>query len=378
MRPLIPRSAYFEDEAFRMERQSLFGRLWQFAGFATDLAAPNDFITTEVAGRAVLVQNFDGELRGFANVCSHRFSRLRCEAKGNGKLRCGYHGWIYNAEGIPYSIPSRPRFDALKDRAEVARLALRRYDLDVCGGLVFVREGAEGEGDSSVPGESLREFLGASFAPLEQMSLALGTPVSRLDVLLRCNWKVAVENGLEAYHVGFVHEETFKPLEMSGMDFRFDGLHSSWHAPVEASTASRLGRLVKASRMPHPVPGYVHQLIFPNVTVSTLCGATFGFQVLRPVSPVETQLTSIVFLSRMKADAGVQEMVHSALTESTAVFTEKVTHEDRVVCEAVQLGLRDATQPGILSEEEERVHRFHAAYMEQMSTSAASHPLTHA
>src|SRR5687768_6801823 len=102
--------------------------------------APNDkdWFTTHVSARSIVVQNFEGELRAFANVCSHRFSAIRREPSGNGILQCPYHGWIYNKDGIPYSIPRKPRFDDMTDERR-CELALDRYDLELCGTLVFIR-----------------------------------------------------------------------------------------------------------------------------------------------------------------------------------------------------------------------------------------------
>lgn len=366
MRPLIPLPWYYDPAVFAREQRTLFARVWQFAGFTADLANADDYVTAEVGGRSVVVQNFDGALRAFRNVCSHRFARIRSEACGNGKLRCPYHGWIYNAEGIPYSIPARPRFDDLRDRAEVAKLALTPYELAVCGGLVFLRE-------SGTAGPSLREFLAGSWDIVEAMSLALGERVYRNEILFRSNWKVAVENGLEAYHVGFVHETTFNMLGTSGMNFRFTGAHSSWHTGLEPGLETRMRKLARLGKMPAPVDGYLHQLVFPNLTISSVGGTAFGFQLLTPLSPTETRLTGIVYVSRMEgAPQNVRAMITEQLGPSSATFTLDVAHEDRAICEAVQLGLPEADRPGVLSEEEERVAKFHEVYMACMTGDGAS------
>ena len=358
MRPLIPPRYYFDEDVFQEEQRTVFARVWQLAGFTSDLRNENDYVTAEVGGKSVVVQNFDGELHAFANVCSHRFARLRSEPKGNAWLRCPYHGWIYNKEGIPYSIPARPRFDDLCPEV-IQGLALKRYDVESCGGLVFVRE--------QTGGPSLREFLGESWELLESMSLALGEEVYHIEILFRCNWKVAIENGLESYHVGFVHQDTFKTLGTSGMDFRFGGDHSAWYTGVVDATRKQMSKMAKLGKMPFPIDGYVHQLVFPNVTVSSVGGTAFGFQFLRPLSATETMLTGIVFLSKMGADENVQAMVKEILGPSSGDFTLQVAHEDRGVCEAVQLGAPEAEgQPGILSDEEERVYKFQEAYMAHM------------
>jgi phenylpropionate dioxygenase-like ring-hydroxylating dioxygenase large terminal subunit len=107
------------------------------------VANHQDFIRAEIAGRSILVQNFDGLLRGFYNVCSHRHARLRATDCGNGLLRCPYHGWTYNAEGVPVGIPGNSEYFGL-DRDARQSLALRSVAVECCGDLVFARLASDG------------------------------------------------------------------------------------------------------------------------------------------------------------------------------------------------------------------------------------------
>ncbi len=355
MQPLIQPRDYFDPDVFRAEQAAVFDRAWLFAGFVSDLASPNDYVTARVGGRSVVVQNFDGELRAYANVCSHRFARLKPEGQGNGLLRCPYHGWIYNRDGVPYSIPSRPRFDGLTPEV-VRSLRLRAYDVDTCGALAFVRARREG-------GPSLREYLGGAGDAIEAMSLGMGARIDRNEVTFYSNWKVAVENTLESYHVGFVHENTFKKLGAKGMDFRFDGPHSAWKAPVDAATEAQMRKLASLYRSTYRMDGYFHQLVFPNLTAITLYGTSFGFHHFQPVGPSETRITSHLFLPRLGEGVKINASMAEMMNRSTAEFAASVFMEDKAVCEAVQNGLPESTQQGILSEEEERVWRFQEAYM---------------
>src|ERR1700733_7788677 len=89
---------YTDAAVLAAEQERVFARSWHFVGLKSSLAEPDDWIAIEIAGRGITIQNFDGELRGFRNVCSHRHARLRAECRGNGLLRCPYHGWTYNGE----------------------------------------------------------------------------------------------------------------------------------------------------------------------------------------------------------------------------------------------------------------------------------------
>ena len=108
------------------EQTELFARAWIFVGFSDDLARHNDFLTAEVGGISVVVQNFKGEIRALHNVCSHRLARLQTDARGNRALVCRFHGWSYDSDGVPTGIPENERFFQL-DEAACRELALRRF-----------------------------------------------------------------------------------------------------------------------------------------------------------------------------------------------------------------------------------------------------------
>ena len=130
---------YFEDGVFSREGEEIFLGQWQLIGFRSEVLEDQSYFCREVGGKSVVVQNFSGMLRAFHNVCSHRFGRIRQPGNGCGPLRCPYHGWTYNIEGIPVGIPFPDKF---KDCSAEDRLGLRlvAWDLEQCGELIFVRQ----------------------------------------------------------------------------------------------------------------------------------------------------------------------------------------------------------------------------------------------
>lgn len=73
---VIPPQRYSGEANHAEEAARVFRRCWMFVGFTDDLRNDNDFITADIAGTSVLVQNFDGELRAYHNVCTHRYSLI--------------------------------------------------------------------------------------------------------------------------------------------------------------------------------------------------------------------------------------------------------------------------------------------------------------
>jgi choline monooxygenase len=137
MDTLIPPLSYHDPAVFAAEQQMLFGRIWNCVGFQHEVAQHNDFVTRDVGGQSVVVHNFNGGLRAFHNVCSHRFNRIHPAGKGNRPLQCSYHGWTYDEAGLPSAIPKRPRFDDLTPE-KICALRLKPWQVETCGQLVFV------------------------------------------------------------------------------------------------------------------------------------------------------------------------------------------------------------------------------------------------
>lgn len=358
MDTLIPASCYHEASHYALEQEHLFRRTWQAVAFRRDLAIHQDFVTREVAGLPVVIQNFHGELRAFINVCSHRFNRIQTLCRGNRPLQCAYHGWTFDAQGLPCAIPKRPRFDGLTPE-KLQELRLTSWRVEVCGELVFVVASEE-----TCP---LREFLGDAYATVEQMTLACGPRLDENVMEIEANWKVLVENTLESYHVSFVHANTFSRLGLAEGRFDWQGPHSSWQAPLNPSVLQRLARFEPAfaSRAFQP-DGYIHQLIFPNLTLASTRGTSISVQFFEPLSPSRTRFTSVVFQAKLKELDHTEELTVGAVNQSTVQFNRSVFQEDKDVCEQVQRGVVATRHVGVLSDEELRVQCFQGRYLEQV------------
>lgn len=135
---------------------------WFHLCMADDLASPNAFVTTRVGAVALVAQNIKGRVVAFRNVCTHRFAVIHGEPSGCGPLRCPYHGWSFDADGVPVGLPFNPTDFQLEAEGR-RRLALHPAALARCGRLVFVRV--------ALDGPSLEEELGAAlFARLAALS----------------------------------------------------------------------------------------------------------------------------------------------------------------------------------------------------------------
>ena len=199
--PGLPADAYTSSRYFNQERKTVFSQYWVCVGLASDLPHPGDVYPVEVAGLPmVLVRDRAGKLRAFHNICSHRGLQLvdkPCNVQGN--LRCPYHSWAYKLDG---SLKSTPHFggyyqDSYEgfDRTSKGLSPIR---CDQWLDLVFVNL----SGDAP----PLKDYLQPVIARWSAYRFDQLRRESR-EVQLQCNanWKLAVENFSESYHLSWVH-----------------------------------------------------------------------------------------------------------------------------------------------------------------------------
>lgn len=188
-----------DQKSFRGEQQRL-EHVWTFVGLADDLVDDGDWIRASIATRSVFIQRFGDELRGFENVCAHRQHPLRTGAKGNGPVRCGFHHWQYNRDGLAVGIPICNLVFGKTPHELGAHL--RRIDLGACGRMIF------GRFPSIRATQSLQEYLGDAFPVLEATARIVQRPLFT-ERQIRASWKLNMHVSMDEYHGPAVHPTTF-------------------------------------------------------------------------------------------------------------------------------------------------------------------------
>ncbi len=203
----LPNEVYTSDAYFEHEREALFAATWACIGRGSDAPEPGDACPVDLMGLPlVLVRGEDRALRVFHNVCSHRGNRLVAEpCRAAGAIRCPYHSWTYALDGALRGTPhiggvGRHELDGF-DRERHALRPVRSAEwLD----LVFVNL----SGNAPEYAAHIAPLL-ARWKPLvdtdELSRLKIGVSHARIDMEVASNWKLAVENFCESYHLPWVH-----------------------------------------------------------------------------------------------------------------------------------------------------------------------------
>ncbi len=193
----LPAWTYTHPGMTPLEHDRILMRSWQIVCHVNQIPKPGDFFVFDLgADSAFVVRGRDGEIRGFHNVCRHRASRL---LDGDGHcsraVTCPYHAWSYGFDGKLIAVTVGDSLPGL----DKAGFGLNPVHVDVLLGFVFVC--MAGERPPSLA-ESWAGFLD-DFKPYRFDDLVPLGPVyyEYWDV----DWKVAMDNYLDSYHVPFGH-----------------------------------------------------------------------------------------------------------------------------------------------------------------------------
>ena len=195
----LPNLAYTSADFFHLEQQTVFRNNWVFAGFRHQFVNAGDTQPLEIAGQpVVLVLTSDLTIRAFHNVCSHRGARLVSECGNNKKFICPNHSWSYSLAG---KLIARPHFHGGEqhdvNRADCHRADLVEIRCVTWHDWIFVDISGEADAFAKCIEPISRAIEGYDFDALRFSE--------SLEFDIDANWKLAIENFIEPYHVFSCH-----------------------------------------------------------------------------------------------------------------------------------------------------------------------------
>lgn len=213
----LPNAAYTDPQFHQFERDYVFGKTWAALAFCADYAAKGTVAPLDFMGLPLLIVcDQNGTLGVFHNVCSHRGMRLVNETKKtNGLLVCPYHAWSYDLHG---NLKSTPHIDGV-GRNQAAGFCREQHRLRAVRshcwmGILFIN--LSGDAPEFVEHakpliDRYAKYIGNTGAP----ELVQSKSDAGLSFTAQCNWKLAVENYCEAYHLPWIHPSlnSYSPLE---------------------------------------------------------------------------------------------------------------------------------------------------------------------
>ena len=319
-------------EAFELEKEHIFRKLWSFVCHESEIREPGQFITKVVADEPILVtRDEDGRLQAFYNVCRHRGSIVAPEEKGQCKtFRCPYHWWTYSLKGELLGVPGIEAYEDHNDgafsREDYPLVPIR---VDSILGLVFVCLNPDIE--------PLADYLGQDMIDVLRTPLANGEyeVIYHQISSVAANWKGWAENTCDGYHVPFVHPFFRKASPPREYHLWPNGHCVQYLGMDPAGIEPELWDDLKKHTLPgvETGDGYI-VIIFPDLTISLRSNMV----------SVDGQMLSTdgesVLESRLLGLVGDSEEMRAIRRKSWDTwFGDPVSLEDKPVLEGQQRGL---------------------------------------
>lgn len=333
----LPNAHYIDAGVFAEERQAVLFDNWAGLGVTADVPDIGDAVPVTFLGMPLLiVRDKQGEVRVFQNTCRHRGMILvDAPRKIEGAIRCPYHSWCYSTDGRLVSTPHvggpGQNTHAGIDRALLGLIEIRSH---IWMDVIFVNVSGQ-----AVPFEDANADLIARWAEFAQ-PLFHGGDDSRFELSVNCNWKLAVENYCESYHLPWVHPglnsysrlEDHYHIESPG---KFSGQGTLVYRQLVGDDGRSFPDFVAISDKWDTAAEYI--TAYPNVLLGVHRDHSFAI-VLVPEGPEKTVEHIHLYYAQPDTDADLR-------SRNTAQWKE-VFGEDVFVVEGMQRGRHALTFDG--------------------------------
>jgi phenylpropionate dioxygenase-like ring-hydroxylating dioxygenase large terminal subunit len=348
----LPAWVYRHPEMTRLEIERILKPTWQIVCHLNSLPKSGDYVTFDLGPESVFaLRDRTGVVRAFHNVCRHRGARL-LDGAGScpATITCPYHGWSYRQDGSCLGMPLKDSFPGL-DRGE---FGLKPVRTTVFLGFVFVALAGD-----PPPLEKTWGYLAEELAPYRIAELMPVGPI-RSEVW-DVDWKIAMDNYLESYHVpvghpGLARMFTFDYEDQASVPGIGRGISWLRDQPSSRWSERAYQSLMRSVELPLPEAqrySWRFYSMLPNLGLDLFPDQMDFFQLL-PIAPGKC-------LARYGLFARPDERREvKAMRYLSSRINRSVNAEDRWLCERVQRGLASSSyEPGPLSALEGWVLEFH-------------------
>ena len=289
----LPNECYTSPEYQMIEREKIFNDKWTVIGVASSVPNQGDAKPYNLLGiPLVILRDRDNKIRVFHNVCSHRGFKLltkACTLKN--VLRCPYHSWSYDFEGKLIATPHIGGFNIHEsEKFDKSKSNLKEIRSKVWMDIIFINiNNNEIEFNEYI--KPLEDRWSKFISKQDQNLLVRSKDYGYFNLNVKSNWKFAIENYCESYHLPTIHPELNKVSNISehyhiqGLPNRFAGQGSK-----------KYSQLIKGNKTFNNFKNWQKDLsknseyiaLFPNVMIGLHIDHFYAFW-LEPISINETK-----------------------------------------------------------------------------------------
>ena len=203
----LPNECYISEDYLTLEKDRIFCKKWTVIGVGSSIPNPGDAKPYNLLGiPLILIRDREMKIRVFHNVCSHRGFKLLdkpCTLKN--VIRCPYHSWSYDLNG---NLIATPHIGGLNnhqiEKFDKNKSNLKEVKTKVWMDIIFVNINSN-EIDFDEYIKPLEQRWSKFLKKNDQGLLVHSRDYGYFSLDVKCNWKFAIENYCESYHLPTIH-----------------------------------------------------------------------------------------------------------------------------------------------------------------------------
>ena len=358
----LPNTCYISDDYLAYERDKVFCNNWTVIGVGSSIPNPGDAKPYNLLGiPLIIIRDKEAKIRVFHNVCSHRGYKLLdkpCTLKN--LIRCPYHSWSYDFKG---NLVVTPHIGGLNihqsENFDKAKSNLKEIRTQIWMDIIFININSN-EIDFEEYIKPLEQRWSKFINSDDQNLLVHSNDYGYFSLDVKCNWKFAIENYCESYHLPTIHPELNKVSNINdhyhiqGLPNRFAGQGSKkYEQPIKGNKKFNIFSNWEKSVMKNSE--YI--ALFPNVMIGLHIDHFYVFW-LEPLAANKTkEHMQMYYVGEESANGeGLKE-----LRKKNSRFWKDVMLEDINAIEGMQEGRGSPVYNGgnFSPVMDEPTHQFH-------------------
>jgi len=235
----LPNECYISQEYTKIERKKLFEDKWVVVGVASSVPNKGDAKPFKLLDLPIIIlRDKKNKIRVFHNVCSHRGYKILqkpCNVKNT--IRCPYHSWAYNTDGKLIATPHIGGMNKhfVKDFSK-STSGLKEIRSAVWLDLIMINI-SNNETSFEKYIKPLSDRWSKFWPEKDRKLIYHSNDYGYFQLRANCNWKFAIENYCESYHLPWVHPglNSYSKIEdhyhIQGLPNRFAGQGTTVYNP---------------------------------------------------------------------------------------------------------------------------------------------------
>ena len=335
----LPNECYLNDEYFKIERERVFFNNWIVVGVSSSVPEIGDAKPFDLMGVPLLIlRDKNNKIRVFHNVCSHRGMILvNEECKLKNTIRCPYHSWSYNFDGELIATPHVGGMNIHEaDGFIKSKSNLKEVSTHVWMDLIFININKNKKNfEESI--HPLEQQWSKFISKEDQKLIRHAKDFGYFNMEVQSNWKLAIENYCESYHLPWVHPELNRVSNLKD-HYHIEDISETFSGQGSNKYSQQFDGNKKLSTFPN-WPNDLYQnseyvSLFPNVMLGIHVDHFYAFW----LEPLSNKNTREHFEMYYVGDESASSDEYKEIRKKNFAFWQEVMNEDVGVIEGMQKG----------------------------------------